>query len=198
HEERLELANHPKNPDFGTRDVHVSRELWIERDDFMEVPPKGFHRLVPDGEVRLRGIGIVRCDEVLKDTDGHVVEIRCTLDPDTRSGASGSGRKVKGTIHWVSARHAVAAQVRLYDRLFDVPDPDDDSEGKTYRDHINPDSKRIVTAWVEPALAEAAPQSHWQFERLGFFVADCKDHSREHPVFNRSVTLRDSWARQSR
>ncbi|MGA8278884.1 MAG: glutamine--tRNA ligase/YqeY domain fusion protein [Rhodanobacteraceae bacterium] len=194
HEEVLVFANHPKNPDFGTREVRLSRELWIERDDFMEVPPKGFHRLVPGGEVRLRGIGIVRCHEVIKDADGRVEEIRCTLDPDTRSGEPGAGRKVKGTLHWVSAGHAVPAEVRLYDRLFDVPDPDDDSDGKSYRDHLNPGSKRVLSAWIEPSLADVVPESHWQFERLGYFVADRHDHSRETPVFNRAVTLRDVWA----
>src|SRR5690606_15632843 len=132
----IEFPNHPKNPDLGTRKVPFSRELWIEREDFAQVPPKGFHRLVPGGEVRLRGIGIVRCDEVIADAAGTVTELRCTLDPDTRAGLPGADRKVKGTIHWVSARHAVAAEVRLYDRLFSVPDPDDDSDGKSYADHL--------------------------------------------------------------
>ncbi|MGA9422529.1 MAG: glutamine--tRNA ligase/YqeY domain fusion protein [Rhodanobacteraceae bacterium] len=198
HEEVLTFPNHPKNPDFGTREVRLSRELWIERDDFMEVPPKGFHRLVPGGEVRLRGIGIVRCDEVIKDANDRVGEIRCTLDPDSRSGEPGASRKVKGTLHWISASHAVAAEVRLYDRLFDVPDPDDDSDGKGYRDHLNPGSKQVLRAWIEPALADVAPESHWQFERLGYFVADRRDHSREMPVFNRAVTLRDVWAAKAR
>jgi glutaminyl-tRNA synthetase len=194
HEETIAFANHPKNPDLGTRAVPFSSELWIERDDFAEVPPKGFHRLVPGGEVRLRGIGIVRCEEVVKDAGGAIVELRCTLDSDTRAGLAGADRKVKGTIHWVSARHAVAAEVRLYERLFSVPDPDDGSDGKTYADHINRDAKRVVRAWLEPAAAVAEPEQSLQFERLGYFVADRHDHASSAPVFNRTVTLRDSWA----
>ncbi len=160
----------------------------------MEVPPKGFHRLVPGGEVRLRGVGIVKCDEVVKDGDA-VVEVRCTLDPDTRAGLPGADRKVKGTIHWVSARHAVEAEVRLYDRLFSVPDPDKDEAGKTYRDYLNPDSVRIVRGYVEPSAAALAPETSVQFERLGFFTADRRDHAAGKPVFNRTVTLRDTWAK---
>ena len=195
HEEQLKFSNHPKNEDFGTRQVPFSRELWIEREDFMEVPAKGFHRLVPGGEVRLRGAGIARCEEVIKDADGRIVELRGSLDLDSRPGMPGADRKIKGTIHWVSARHALAAEVRLYDRLFDVPDPDDDTDGKTYRDHLNPNSKRVVQAWLEPSLAATEPEQRFQFERLGFFVADRRDHSTEHPVFNRIVTLRDSYAK---
>ena len=194
HEESIEFANHPKNPDFGTRRVPLSRELWIERDDFAEIPPKGFHRLVPNGEVRLRGVGIVRCDEIVKNDDGSIREVRCTLDPTTRHGLPGADRKVKGTIHWVSAQHAIAADVRLYDRLFTVPDPDDTSDGKSYAEHLNLDSKRIVRGWLEPSLAETAPEANVQFERLGYFVADRHDYSRAKPVFNRTTTLRDSYA----
>ncbi len=193
HAETLTFPNHPKNPDFGSRSVPFSRELWIEREDFAEVPPKGFHRLKPEGEVRLRGVGIVRCDEVIKNGD-TVVELRCTLDPETRTGMTGADRKVKGTIHWVSARDAIAAEVRLYDRLFKVADPDDESHGGTYKDHLNPDSIRTVQAWIEPSAAEVAPETHLQFERIGFFVADRRDHSAAKPVFNRAVTLRDTWA----
>ena len=193
HEEALQFPNHPKDASMGTREVSFARELWIEREDFAEVPPKGFKRLVPGGEVRLRGIGIVRCDDVVKDADGRVVELHATLDPDTRPGGSAVDRKVKGTIHWVSAPHAVEAEVRLYDRLFDVPDPDDDSDGKTYRDHLNPDSRRVVRGWLEPAAAAVAPEQHVQFERTGYFVADRHDHAPQRPVFNRTVTLRDSW-----
>jgi glutaminyl-tRNA synthetase len=197
HAESLTFPNHPKDERFGTRSVPFSPTLWIERDDFAEVPPKGFHRLKPDGEVRLRGVGIVRCDEVVKDADGHVTELRGTLDLDSRTGMPGADRKVKGTIHWVSARDAVAAEIRLYDRLFDVTDPDDDSDGKTYKDHLNPASRRIVRGYVEPAAATAAPEDRMQFERLGYFVADMHDHTTEMPVFNRIVTLRDSWAKQA-
>ena len=194
HAEHIDFPNHPKDESAGRRTVPFSRELWIEREDFMEEPVKGFHRLVPGGEVRLRGVGIVRCDEVVKDGD-TVVELRCTLDPDTRPGGSGSNRKVKGTIHWVSARDAVAAEVRLYDRLFNVPDPDDDSDGRTYRDHLNPDSRRSVQAWLEPSAVDVAAETRLQFERLGYFVADRHEHSPQRPVFNRTVTLRDTWAR---
>ncbi|MFO7338985.1 MAG: glutamine--tRNA ligase/YqeY domain fusion protein [Lysobacteraceae bacterium] len=194
HEEQLTFANHPKDESLGQRLVPFSRELWIERDDFAEVPPKGFKRLVPGGEVRLRGTGIFRCDEVVKDQAGNVVELRGWLDPESRPGMEGANRKVKGTIHWVSARHAVAAEVRLYDRLFTVPDPDAGEDGRTYRDYINPDSRRIVTGYVEPAAAAAEPEQSFQFERLGYFVADRYDHAPGRPVFNRSVTLRDTWA----
>lgn len=195
HAETLSFPNHPKNEAFGTRSVAFSRELWIEREDFMEVPVKGFHRLVPGGEVRLRGVGIVKCTDVEKDASGNIIAVHCTLDPDTRHGMPGAERKVKGTIHWVSARHAIAAEVRLYDRLFNVVNPDDDSDGKTYRDHLNPDSKRIVRGWLEASLADAEPEAAVQFERLGFFVADRHDHAPGKPVFNRAVTLRDSWAK---
>ena len=197
HEESLAFANHPKDETFGERRIPFSRELWIEREDFAEVPPKGFKRLTAGGDVRLRGAGIVRCDEVVKDDAGNVVELRCTLDPESRPGMEGANRKVKGTIHWVSARHAVPAEIRLYDRLFTVPDPDVDDGGKTYRDYINPESRRTVTGYVEPAAAEAAPEQSFQFERSGYFVADRRDHAPGRPVFNRSVTLRDTWAQKA-
>jgi len=194
HDETIEFANHPKNADFGARRVPFSRELWIERDDFAEVPPKGFHRLVPNGEVRLRNVGIVRCVDVVKNADGSVREVHCTLDPATRHGMPGADRKVKGTIHWVSAKHAIEAEVRLYERLFTAADPDDTSDGKTYAEHLNRDSKRVVRGFLEPLLADAQPETTVQFERLGYFVADRHDHSRARPVFNRTVTLRDSYA----
>jgi glutaminyl-tRNA synthetase len=196
HTETLTFPNHPKDESFGTRAVPFARELWIEREDFMEVPVKGFHRLVPGGEVRLRGVGIARCDDVIKDGDA-VIELRCTLDPETRHGMAGADRKVKGTIHWVSAKHATAAEVRLYDRLFTAADPDDDSDGKTYRDYLNPDSRRVVRGWVEPVAAQAQPEQSLQFERLGYFVADRRDHRSDAPVFNRTVTLRDTWAKSA-
>ncbi|MBT2745927.1 MULTISPECIES: glutamine--tRNA ligase/YqeY domain fusion protein [unclassified Lysobacter] len=194
HEESLHFSNHPKDESFGSRQVPFSNQLWIEREDFEEVPPKGFKRLIPGGEVRLRGAGILRCDEVIKNEAGDIVELRGTLDPESRPGMAGADRKIKGTIHWVSARHAVAAEVRLYDRLFDVAAPDDDSDGKTYKDHLNPNSRRTVTGYVEPAAAQAAPEQAFQFERVGYFVADRYDHRPQQPVFNRSVTLRDTWA----
>jgi glutaminyl-tRNA synthetase len=195
HAETLTFPNHPKNETFGARSVAFARELWIEREDFMETPVKGFHRLVPGGEVRLRGVGIVKCTDVQKDANGTVSAVHCTLDADTRHGMPGAERKVKGTIHWVSARHAVAAEVRLYDRLFNVVNPDDDSDGKTYRDHLNPGSLRVVRGWLEASLADVAAETAVQFERLGFFVADLRDHAPGKPVFNRTVTLRDSWVK---
>ncbi|WP_101925200.1 MULTISPECIES: glutamine--tRNA ligase/YqeY domain fusion protein [Luteimonas] len=194
HAETLSFPNHPKDEALGTREVPFSRQLWIEHDDFAEVPPKGWKRLIPGGEVRLRGAGIVRCNEVIKDDSGAIVELRGTLDPESRPGMEGANRKIKGTIHWVSAAHAVEAEVRLFDRLFLVEKPDDESTGKTYRDHLNPESKRSVTGYVEPAAANAAPEQSFQFERLGYFVADRYDHTAGRPVFNRSVTLRDTWA----
>jgi len=194
HEESLTFSNHPKDESAGERSVPFSNVLWIEREDFEEVPPKGFKRLTVGGDVRLRGAGIVRCDEVIKDADGRVVELRCTLDPESRPGMEGANRKVKGTIHWVSAAHAVEAEIRLYDRLFTVPNPDTDDDGKTYRDYLNPESRRVVIGYVEPSAAQAAPETSVQFERIGYFVADRYDHTAARPVFNRSVTLRDTWA----
>ncbi|WP_240126451.1 glutamine--tRNA ligase/YqeY domain fusion protein [Thermomonas alba] len=196
HEEWLRFANHPKDASQGERMLPFSRELWIEREDFAEAPPPGFKRLTVGGEVRLRGAGIVRCDAVVKDASGEIVELHGTLDPASRPGMEGANRKVKGTIHWVSARHAVAAQVRLYDRLFTVPNPDTAEDGKTYRDYLNPDSRRVVAGYVEPAAAQAAPETSFQFERLGYFVADRYDHTPDKPVFNRSVTLRDTWSQK--
>ncbi|HHA2592175.1 TPA: glutamine--tRNA ligase/YqeY domain fusion protein, partial [Stenotrophomonas maltophilia] len=194
HEEQLTFSNHPKDESFGSRDVPFAREVWIDREDFAEVPPKGWKRLVPGGEVRLRGAGIIRCDEVIKDAGGTITELRGWLDPESRPGMEGANRKVKGTIHWVSAVHGVPAEIRLYDRLFSVPNPDDESEGKTYRDYLNPESRRTVTGYVEPAAARAAPEQSFQFERTGYFVADRRDHTEAKPVFNRSVTLRDTWS----
>ena len=194
HEEILDFANHPKDESLGRRPVPFSPQLWIEREDFMEVPPKGFHRLVPGGEVRLRGVGIVKCVDVVKYGE-RVVELHCTLDLQSRAGMPGAERKIKGTIHWVSAKHAVAAQVRLYDRLFAVPDPDNEESGKTYRDYLNPESVRTARGFIEPAAAAVEPETIFQFERLGYFVADRRDHAAGAPVFNRVVTLRDVWAK---
>ncbi|MEO8160627.1 MAG: glutamate--tRNA ligase family protein, partial [Arenimonas sp.] len=194
HAEQLRFPNHPKDESFGTREVPFSGRLWIEREDFMEAPVKGFHRLVPGGEVRLRGVGIVRCERVEKEGE-RVVALHYSLDPSTRAGLPGADRKVKGTIHWVCAHAAKPAELRLYDRLFSVPDPDKDEAGKSYRDYLNPDSVRVVRGWIEPSAAQAVPEQGFQFERLGYFVADRRDHASDAPVFNRTVTLRDSWAR---
>jgi glutaminyl-tRNA synthetase len=194
--EHLTAANHPDRPELGERAVPFGRELWIERDDFAEVPPPKFHRLKPGGEVRLRYGYIIKCEHLVKDADGHVTEVHCTYDPDTRSGGPGADRKVKGTIHWVSAAHAVEAEVRLYDRLFTVPRPDAGTDGREYHEFLNPESLETLPACrLEPALAGAAAGSTWQFERLGYFVADREDHAPGRAVFNRVVSLRDSWAK---
>jgi glutaminyl-tRNA synthetase len=193
HAEMLTVPNHPQQPDFGTRQLPFSRTLWIEREDFMENPPKGFHRLVPGGEVRLRFVGIVRCFELRRDDKGQVTELHCALDPESRPGLPGADRKIKGTIHWVSARHALKAEVRVYERLFRVADPD--AGEVDYHVNLNPDAKRVLEAWLEPSLAEAQPEQAFQFERLGYFVADRRDHGAEKAVFNRAVTLRDSAKR---
>jgi glutaminyl-tRNA synthetase len=190
--EIMQAMNHPANPDMGTRDMPFSRELWIEQDDFLEEAPRKFFRLKPGGEVRLRFGYIIKCEEVIKDDDGNVVELRCTYDPDTRSGTGTSDRKVKGTIHWVSASHGIPANVRLYDRLFTVPDPNAVDDFMTA---LNAESLDIVDAILEPALADLAVGEAVQFERLGYFCADSADHSFESPVINRIVTLRDSWAK---
>ncbi|BCR06967.1 glutamine--tRNA ligase [Desulfuromonas versatilis] len=192
--EYFEAANHPQKPEMGSRQVPFSREIYIERDDFMEDPPKKFFRLAPGREVRLRFAYFVRCDEVVKDANGEVVELRCSYDPETRGGSAPDGRKVKGTIHWVSAAHALPAEVRLYDRLFTVPNPG--SKQSDYREQLNPESLvKLSGCRVEPGLAEAAVGEPRQFERLGYFCAD-RDSAPEALVFNRTVTLRDSWAKQ--
>ncbi len=192
--EELEAVNNPEDPSAGTRQVAFSRELLIERDDFREVPPPKYHRLFPGSEVRLRWGYIVRCEEVVKDAAGNVVELRCTYDPTTKSGEAGAARKVKGTIHWVSAAHAVPAQVRLYDRLFTKEDPSDAPEGQDWLTNLNPASLEVRQAFVEPALAAGVPGAFFQFERLGYFTVDA-DSVPGKPVFNRSVGLRDTWAK---
>ena len=191
--EYLEVANHPQDEAMGMRQLPFGREVWIERDDFMEVAPnKHFKRLVSGGEVRLRNSYVIRCDEVIKDGSGEIIELRCSHDPATL-GANPEGRKVKGVIHWVSAAHAVPAEVRLYDRLFTVPNPDQ-GEGE-FTAHLNPESLLTLTrCYLEPALAAARTGEHFQFERQGYFSPD-SEPSHGLPVFNRTVTLRDSWAK---
>jgi glutaminyl-tRNA synthetase len=187
----LEAANHPQKPEAGTRMLPLTREIYIEREDFMEDAPKKFFRLKPEGEVRLRFAGIIKCDEVAKDAAGRVTELRCTFDPDHT-------RKVKGTIHWVSAPKAVTAEVRLYDHLFNVENPDDAPEGGTFLDNLNPNSLEIIKdAKLEPSLANAEPGARYQFERVGYFYADPIDSKPGKPVFNRTATLRDSWAKEA-
>jgi glutaminyl-tRNA synthetase len=184
------VANHPQNAELGERQIAMGRELYIERDDFMEDAPKKFFRLKPGGEVRLRAAGIIMCDEVVKNDAGNVTELRCTFDPD-------HSRKVKGTIHWVDATTAVDAEVRLYDHLFAVETPDDAPEGGTFLDNLNPHSLEVKTAKVEPSLAESQGGDRFQFERVGYFYVDPKLSQPGKPVFNRTVTLRDSWGKES-
>ena len=192
HRQLLEFANHPQDEGAGTREVAFTREVLVERDDFAEVPPPKWQRLVPGGEVRLRGSYVVRCEEVIKDDAGRVLELRCTHDPDTL-GQKPHGRKVKGVIHWVSASEGRAAEVRLYDRLFADPEP---GSVASLGEAINADSVSVHRdAVVEASLADVAPETRVQFERLGYFVADRHEHSAARPVFNRTVTLRDTWAR---
>lgn len=195
--EAFELPHHPQKPEWGTRSVSFGRVIYIEEDDFREVPPPKYHRLVPGGEVRLRGAYIIKCERVIKDNQGRVTEIRCTYDPETRSGLPGASRKVKGTIHWVSEVGSVAAEIRLYDRLFLVAAPG--AGDSDYRTQLNPNSLEVLShARVEKALLDAKPEERFQFERLGYFSADWKDHKPGQAlVFNRSVTLRDSWGAQS-
>ena len=193
-EEVFDLPLHPEDPSHGSRPVPFCRELYIERDDFREDPPKKYHRLAPGAEVRLRYAYYVTCREVIKDAAGNVVELRCTHDPASRGGSSPDGRKVKGTIHWVSARHAVPVEARLYEHLFTRDNPNATGPGETFTDFVNPDSLRTVTARAEPYLAGLPVGTRVQFERLGYFCAD-PDGTPGRPVFNRTVTLKDTWAK---
>lgn len=193
--EMLAMDNNPEQENAGTHEMPFCREIYIERDDFMEEPPKKFFRLTPGKEVRLKGGYIIMCNDVVKDADGNITKIHCTYDPDTLSGTPGSMRKVKGTLHWVSARHAVDAEVRLYDRLFAVENPSAEAD-KDFRELLNPNSLKVVTnAKVEPYLAEIAkPEDKFQFQRIGYFCVDL-DSKPDHLVFNRTITLKDSWAK---
>lgn len=193
-EEMLAIANHPKNSDMGTRQIPFCREIYIEADDFLEEAPKKFFRLSPGREVRLRAAYLITCDRVIKDEQtGKIIELHCTYDPESRGGSAPDGRKVKGTLHWVSARHAIQAEVRLYDRLFNVENPDGD-KNTDFKSHLNPNSLEILTdCFLEPQLAKATANDHLQFERLGYFCRDDKESTENTPVFNRTVTLRDSW-----
>ena len=195
--EQLEAPYHPNRPEMGARTLPFSRVIYIERDDFMEHPPRRFFRLAPGREVRLRYAYFISCHAVIKDQAGHIVELRCRYDPATRGGNAPDGRKVKGTLHWVSAAHALRAEVRLYDRLFTDPRPDANQHESDWRDFINPDSMRVIKeACLEPSLREAAAEERFQFERLGYFCVDNKDSAPSKPVFNRAVGLRDSWLKQ--
>ena len=194
--EMMEMDNNPEQENAGKHQMPFSREIYIERDDFMEEPPKKFFRLTPGKEVRLKGAYIIMCTGCTKDADGNVTEIQCTYDPDTLSGSAGSQRKVKGTLHWVSARHCVDAEVRLYDRLFAVENPSADTE-HDFRELLNPESLRVINdAKIEPFLAETAKVGDtFQFQRIGYFCVD-EDTSEGHLVFNRTIGLKDSWAKQ--
>ena len=194
HAEELAATNNPEDPTLGTRQVPFSRELFIERDDFMEVAMPKFFRLKPGGEVRLKYAYLIKCDEVVKDAAGNVIELRCTADLDSKTGGATSGRKVKGTIHWVSAAHAVDAEVRLYDRLFTEAEPEKD--GRDFKTVLNPRSLEVVTAKCEPSLQDAQAELRYQFERLGYFTLDL-DSAPGRLVFNRTITLRDSWAKEA-
>ena len=194
--EMISCVNNPEDESAGHREVPFSREVYIERDDFMEVPPKKYFRLSPGNEVRLRYAYLIRCNEVVKNEQGEIVELRCTYDPMSKGGQSSDGRKVKGVIHWVSAPHAKEAEIRLFDRLFTRESLDDIEEVKTFKDYLNPASLTVVKGYVEPSLAGTAPGSKYQFERIGYFCAD-KDSSVEKPVFNRTVTLKDSWSKMA-
>ncbi|MEW5755297.1 MAG: glutamine--tRNA ligase/YqeY domain fusion protein [Pseudomonadota bacterium] len=192
--EQLESANHPQREELGVRTLPFSRELYIDREDFAENPPPKYKRLVPGGEVRLRNAYVIRCDEVIKNGEGDIIELRCSYDAATL-GANPQGRKVKGVIHWVSAPHALEAEVRLYDRLFNHPTPDAAKDGGVWTDHLNPNSLRTLSqCYLEPSLADAKPGDVFQFEREGYFCLD-PDKSHGKPVFNRTVTLRDTWAK---
>jgi glutaminyl-tRNA synthetase len=197
--EELDAVNNPEDPDAGTRKVPFSRELYIERSDFHEDPPRKYFRLAPGREVRLRWGYFIRCVDMVKDDSGEIVEIHCTYDPETRGGHAPDGRKVRGTIHWVSAPHALDAEVRLYDHLFTKPNPEDVEEGEDFRANLNPASLEVLTGCkLEPSLTSAPVGQPVQFERLGYFCVDSRDSSDTRMVFNRTVTLRDTWAKIQR
>ena len=193
--EMRKAVNNPENEEAGMREVPFSKVLYIERDDFMENPPKKYFRLSPGNEVRLRYSYLIKCDEVIKDEEGNVIELRCSYDPMSGEGSSSDGRRVKGVIHWVSAEHAVEAEIRLFNPLFKTEDPNDTSEGQTsWEDNLNPDSLVVTKGYLEPALKDAPIGTTYQFERVGYFCPDT-DSTAEHLVFNRTVTLKDSWAK---
>lgn len=192
--EEFDMPYHPEDASYGSRKVPFSREIFIERDDFRLDPPPKYHRLSPGAEVRLRHAYLITCKDAIYDADGNLLELRCVYDPESRGGHSPDGRKVKGTIHWVSARHALNALIRNYDKLFSVPDPDKTPEGGSFVDNLNPDSLQTGEAWLEPALAGIKPGETVQFERLGYYCKD-PDSLNDMPVFNRTATLRDTWAK---
>jgi glutaminyl-tRNA synthetase len=194
--ETLDAVNNPEDPEMGTRKVPFSKEIYIEREDFREDPPKKYFRLAPGREVRLRYAYYITCEEVIKDSNGHVIELRCRYDPDSRGGTTPDGRKVRGTLHWVSAKHALPAEVRLYDHLLRVANPALEGESEDFTEYLNPDSLIVLKECrLEPGLAGVEPGSRFQFERQGYFCVDSVDSRPERLVFNRTVSLRDSWAK---
>ena len=193
-EEWFEAENNPENEADGSRQVPFCREVYIERDDFMENPPKKYFRLSPGQEMRLKHAYYIKCEEVIKDADGNIIELRCTYDPASRGGWTEDGRKVKGTAHWVSARHCVEAEVRMYEHLFNTPNPDKAPEGLDFTANINPDSLKVTTCLAEPSLKDVEPMQKYQFLRVGYFTSD-KDSKSGKPVFNKTVGLKDSWAK---
>ena len=197
--EQLDVPNHPNDSTMGEREVPFSKIIYIEKDDFMEEPSKKFFRLAPGKEVRLRYAYFITCNKVIKDDSGNIVQLNCSYDPDTKGGDSADGRKVKGTLHWVSAEHAFKTEVRLYDRLFDDPKPDSNKHQKGWKDLLNKDSIKIVkNAYLEPSLKSANKEQFFQFERIGYFCVDNKDFDEGRPIFNRVVSLRDSWAKKQK
>lgn len=192
--EYVEAVNNPEDESMGKREVPFSRELYIERSDFMENPPKGYYRLYPGNEVRFKHAYYIKCESFVKDENGNIVEVHCTYDPSTKGGWSQDGRKVKGTIHWISAAHAVTCEVRLYDRLFTKENPDDLEEGEDYKVNLNPDSLKVVTAYIEPFIKSAKVGEKFQFDRTGYFCVD-PDSTEDKLVFNRTVSLKDSWSK---
>jgi glutaminyl-tRNA synthetase len=195
--EHLDAVNNPENPDMGTRQLPFSREIYIEKEDFMENPPKKFYRLSPGNEVRLRYGYFIKCVKVVKDLKtGDISELHCTYDPKTRGGQAPDKRKVKGTIHWVSAQHAIEAEIHLYEHLFTTEKPESDEDGSEFKDHLNPNSMiTLKSCKLEPSLANAKVGENYQFERQGYFCIDQTDSSNENMIFNRTVSLRDSWAK---
>jgi glutaminyl-tRNA synthetase len=196
--DELEAINNPEDVNAGIRKIKFSKVIYIERDDFMEDAPKKYFRLAPGKEVRLRYAYFITCKDVIKDENGEVIELICTYDPASRGGNSPDGRKVQGTIHWVSAEYGKQAQLNMYETLFLTEAPDDAPEGKTFLDNMNPNSLKIVNAWVEPSLMDAMPNDKFQFERVGYFCADIIESKPGAPVFNRTVGLRDTWAKMQK
>jgi glutaminyl-tRNA synthetase len=193
--EELDAVNNPEDENAGKRKIPFSREIFIERDDFMEIAVPKFFRLKPGGEVRLKYAYIIKCDEVVKDSAGNITELRCTADLDSKTGGATSARKVKGTIHWVSAAHALDAEVRLYDRLFTEAEPEKD--GRDFKSVLNPRSLEVITAKLEPSLSGASAEHRYQFERIGYFTLD-KDSNSQKLIFNRTITLKDTWAKEAK